>query len=157
MVNKKGFVRTIEALIAVLILLIFIFTVLPKQKVDQSAPDNIKLIQEKITGEIESNTSLRNDTLSYPVPSTLIELEQNLSRKRLTSFITNSIKNFPTIDFNYTVCDSTNVNCAPDFLKTGPNRNLDVSLPNKNVYAKSAMIANATAERVFRLYLWETF
>src|SRR3989344_2311504 len=154
MVNKKGFVHTIEAVIAIVILLIFIFTALPGEKIEQTTPDNIKLIQEKITSEIESNTSLRNSILLYPFPSQLLPpnletLEQNRYRQQLTSFIKNAI-NLQTINFDYTVCDAQNTNCAPDFLNP-VNADLYVQLPNKDIYAKSIMIANATAQRVFRL------
>lgn len=55
MVDKKGFVHTIEAVIAIVIVLIFIFTALPRESQEQRVPDNIKLIQEKVLYEINSN------------------------------------------------------------------------------------------------------
>src|SRR3989344_8780872 len=112
MVNKKGFVHTIEAVIAIVILLIFIFTALPREKIEQTTPDNIKLVQEKITSEIESNILLRNNVLEYHLPSQLLPpnletLELNQERGKLTTFITSAV-NLPTIKFDYAICDAQN-------------------------------------------------
>ena len=120
----------------------------------------LQLIQEKVLYEINSNSALRENVFSYKIGSEIINLNnlesvQHSQRKEISLFITNAI-NIPTIDYNYTVCNQDNLDCAPDFLDPG-NTNLYISLPSKNIYAKSIMIADATRQRVFRLYLWETF
>ncbi|MBU0963406.1 MAG: hypothetical protein KKD48_05885 [Nanoarchaeota archaeon] len=160
--DNKGFVRTLEAVIAIVVIFIFIFTVLPSQKIEQKVPNNIKLIQDKVVNEIESNESLRKNVLTYPsssdayYPADLTALERDSKRIELNSFIENSFGQIRTIDFNFTVCNELNQDCMPDFINKDPNCGICYPLPNKQVYAKSIMISNATASRIFRLYLWES-
>lgn len=104
-------------------------------------------------------TPLTNDVFNYPLASKIITndaLKDNIQRKEISLFIKSAI-NIPTIDYNYSICNKDNQDCAPDFLKTSSYQDLYIDLPNRDVYARSIMIANATAQRVFRLYLWETF
>lgn len=163
--NKKGFMVTIEAVIAIVIVLIFMLTtLLPKQQ-EVKIPENIKLSQERIMQEIESSEDLRESVLTYPTLSyiaqygeqALVELKENsLERIKLTNFIEDSLNN-PIIDFDYAVCSADNAECVPEFLKQGSDCDslpCDV-LPNKQIYAKSIMISSSDGSRIFRLYLWE--
>ena len=42
MVNKKGFIRTMEAVLAIILLLTLVNTITPKQDFDISKPNSIK-------------------------------------------------------------------------------------------------------------------
>ena len=63
--NKKAYLKTIEAIIAVVIILIFIFTVIPRERVPEaSVPKNIEILQETITNEIENNEEYRQEIIN---------------------------------------------------------------------------------------------
>ncbi|MBS3155175.1 hypothetical protein J4404_01615 [Candidatus Woesearchaeota archaeon] len=155
--NKKGFMVTIEAVIAIVIVLIFMLTTLLPKTQEVKIPENIKLSQERIMQEIESREDLRQSVLNYPIPIfnyrlDLLEISQQ--RTQLTSFIKSSLNN-PLIDFNYTICSETNTNCVPEFIDKSA-QGLYAELPNKQIYAKSIMISSSDGSRIFRLYLWES-
>ncbi len=62
--NKKGYIRTLEAVIAIIIILVFVFTVLQPKYKKESEPAEIKLLQDVIIGEIEENDNYRNYILA---------------------------------------------------------------------------------------------
>lgn len=65
MVNNKGYLKTLEAVIAILILFIFISVIMPRPKQTEAAtPQNVLLLQDKVLDEIESNNTLRTAVLN---------------------------------------------------------------------------------------------
>lgn len=160
--NKKGFVKIIEAVIAIVIVFIFIFTILPKENKVEKIPENIRLFQEKILGEIESNEVLRKEVLDYKIFNDAGNdrnsqiLTYRKDKPAIDEFIRKNI--YPTLDYNYTICaDKTgSLVCNPDFVNL-PNDLKNIELPNKAIYAKSKIIANSTQTNTFKLYVWENF
>lgn len=158
--NKKGFVRTIEAIIAILIVLIFVFTIIPKEKSDNEIPGNIKLVQDRVLNKIIVDNTLKKNVMEYYIPPsndrtyTIDQLELMTQRVNLNTFIIQSLVDMPMISFNFTVCRSNNADCSPDVIDTSKLNYL--KLPSEQIYAKSVMVANSTDQRIFRLFLWET-
>ena len=60
MVNKKGFIRTLEAVIAITIILGFIIYMAPSRKLDVGIPSNVKEAKEFILHEILINQTFRD-------------------------------------------------------------------------------------------------
>lgn len=132
---KKGYLRTIEAVIAVVLIFIFLISVMPRQKNTITTPEEIETLQDKIAGEVENNPELRNYVLTGDYTS-------------LESFIKEKIP-ADRMDFNFNICDfnSNLVVCSPT--------NEDLGLPtNKDVYARSIMISSSTSRKIFRLFIW---
>lgn len=167
--NKKGFVKIMEAVIAIVIIFIFMFTIIPSYNKVDKIPDNIELFQKEILSEIQSNESLREDVLSYLL--TYIDTNDQTEKKYSINTVMNyrndptvNIDKFiranlpPILEYNYTVCTEFNgLLCIPDLLHPDQQYQ-DVKIPsNKAVYAKSLIIANSTQTNTFRLYLWENF
>jgi len=123
---KKGYLRTIEAIIAIIIVFMVIITIMPKNKQENKTPVYIESLQEKIITKIENDEILRNKILEGGTINSDIE----------------SIIEDPNIKYNYIICNLGETNC----IATLPD--------NKDIYAKSIMIASINLNKVFRLYLW---
>ena len=136
MVNKKGYLRTLEALIAIAILLIFITTalVINKPETKPSVPDDIKLIQDTIFNKIQTD---------------------NLLRECLTAGSFNCINDsvnetvIDTLDFMIEICTGDPTGCL-----------LTITLPeDKTIYADSIFIQETNSNdpneyASLRLFLW---
>ncbi|MAG50887.1 hypothetical protein CL621_04610 [archaeon] len=62
--NKKGYIRTLEAVIAIIIILVFVLTVLQPKYKKESEPAEIKLLQDTIINELEEDENYRNIILN---------------------------------------------------------------------------------------------
>jgi len=63
MVNKKAYLKTLEAVMAIAIFLIFLVTALVVNQPwenDSTIPDDIKLIQDTVLNKIETDESIRS-------------------------------------------------------------------------------------------------
>ncbi|MDD5133595.1 MAG: hypothetical protein PHD81_00460 [Candidatus Nanoarchaeia archaeon] len=144
--NKKAYIRTVEAVIAILLTFIFIMTILtPKESQKENTLSSIQKNTLKI---IELNSSLRKNVLESQLGVPFNPTDPN--RIQLYNTIKDNTKKFVTLDFNFTVCDQKNTNC-------NPNIKNDFIPKNKDVYAKSIMMSSLDKTRIFRLYLWEKF
>ena len=66
--NKKGYIRTLEAIVAILMLYIFITFLLSQNKPEEAAaPLDIVLSQESVLKEIQSSSYYRNCVLEKDV------------------------------------------------------------------------------------------
>ena len=138
--NKKAYIRTLEAVIAIILVLVFIFMVTPKtQKISEEVPVDVREAQKFILQEVLNNETLRNCVISLEPPQ---NCKQDIfSCKNLDSFIKEHIpRNY---DYNCEVC-STSASCI--------NLNLPI---DKSVYADDIFITNYPNKlRIVRLYLW---
>jgi hypothetical protein len=138
MVNKKGFIRTLEAVIAVVMILGLLFFLIPEQKTPTGeVPAQIKQAQSYILEEISLNSGYRN-CITSAVPGQC----QGGCLDTLNIFIT---KQAP---LGYaTACEvcQSSLSCA------------DLQLPiDKSIYTDSIFIAKqATTSRVLRVYFYE--
>ncbi len=132
--DKKGFLKTLEATIAIIIMLGFLIAILPKITNNEKAvPADVSLVQEKVLREIEFNNTLRSEILSG---STLDPINYPITY----NFISDVIPE--TLNFTFNVCT---INCPIP------------SLPEKTVYAKNLIISsNLTLydQSLFRFFLW---
>jgi hypothetical protein len=130
MVNKKAYIKTLEALVALVIFLIFVTGVIvinqPREK--ETIPQDIKLLQDTILNKIETEPEFRhclvaNDTIC------------------IENLINSSI--LPTIDYDFDICNEPNPSDCT--LKTFPL--------NRTIYADSLIIQEGKTA-IIRLYLW---
>ena len=59
MKNKKGFIKTLEAVLAIIVLLSLIFTLTPKTEIDISKPNSLQQAHNIMFSEISQNISFR--------------------------------------------------------------------------------------------------
>ena len=127
--NKKAYIRTLEAVVAILIIYIFTTSLLAKNNVNEaSVPKDIELTQESILKEIQSSEYYRNCILSN-------------NNNCINSLFQSSIKNI--YGYNFSIC--TVSNCVVP------------ATPEKEVYAKSLIVtANLTnySTTSVNLYIW---
>lgn len=138
MVNKKGYIRTLEAIIAMVLLFLFILTVLPKPETPVE-PKNVDYIEESILLEIESNDVLRQEVLNY-VPGS--------QTPNLNSFVEDTTKRLP-FDHAFLIKNAGNYPSQEDLEILIP------SVSDRNLYLRTKIIGSGTTSKVIYLYLWE--
>ena len=131
MVNKKAFMKTLEALIAVVLLLIFVTAIFilntsPKK---EEIPEDIKLSQDSILNKIETDSALRICLTNSNEPC-------------IKTMITSSLP--PTIEYQINIC----VNPDPSSCAVLQN------LADK-VYVRSLIIQEQGTMAILRLYMWQ--
>ncbi|MDP3917190.1 MAG: hypothetical protein Q8Q42_02785 [Nanoarchaeota archaeon] len=145
--NKKAFIRTMEAVIAVIILLSIIYVVTPARDFDISTPNNVEQAHGAIFSEISANFAYRECILGVSSYGAINNIEEYSGTVITDSCLTdiNSFININTPN-NYVylaeIC-SQSAAC------------LDSSLPvEKSIYTQSIMLASENP-KVFRIYFWE--
>lgn len=121
--------KTLEAIIAISLMFIFILTILPGDKKKERIPESIETVQNEITTKIEYDDILRNAVVTNDVST-------------LTNFIETS--KFDNMAYQFVIC-----NIDDQSLCAFPN-----DLPKKPIYTKSVVIASGTERKIFRLFLW---
>ncbi len=127
--SKKGYMKTLEAIIAIIILISFLLALLPEKEPQPKIPQDIRLLQTTIMNNIQNDEFSRqcilndlpcvNDSISSIFPSTL--------------------------KYTFTICDINIDNCVA----TG--------LPDKSVYVSDLVVSSTLSNpntRLFRLYIW---
>jgi hypothetical protein len=132
MVNKKAYLKTLEALIAIAIFLIFLTTALimnQPEKNEPSTPQDIKLIQDTIFNKIQTEQYLR---------VCLIDSDNSCLETEISKVILDSL------DYEIQICTPT-TSCLVS----------DLTLPeDKTIYADSIIIKEQDTTAILRLYLW---
>jgi hypothetical protein len=134
MVNKKAYLRTVEAIIAIIIIVIVSFTLIPRHRIPTpKTPFNVKSSQDFILNEILTNKVLRACVLHDP------GCETNNQFKSLFE------KNIPmAYNYTYKICDKTNC------VVTTPT--------DKSIYMNDIIIAPddiGDKPKIVRLWVWE--
>lgn len=154
--DKKGFIKTVEAIIAVLIIFIFIYYITPKSTGNKEAND-IKELQAEILKGISENEVYRECIITCPDNSicTIKGNEQlNFNSQTCTNNILTNIKNFieesltPKFKNNYQLVICTQGSCG--------------SPPEEDTVYTSAIIVTSSLKttppaynpKIVRLYLW---
>jgi len=130
--GKKGYIRTLESVIAIILILLFVYQIIPKTTPSAAqVPLQVEDAQNYIIKEININDELR---------SCILTNKENC--ELLPSLIQ---KNIPAgYDYFYLICDQTS-NCL------GENIPLD-----KSVYVKDTFIsAGMQKPQIFRIFTWE--
>ncbi|MBT4835617.1 hypothetical protein HON86_03310 [Candidatus Woesearchaeota archaeon] len=117
MVNKRGYIQTLEAVVAILILLSVILFSISLRGVDEPrVPEDIALLQKNILGQVQNNQEYRDCVFYVDTCSGFSSLFDLIPE---------------TIDKNYTVDDSV-------FIKTDVNLYVDsVIIVNETNSAKT--------------------
>jgi hypothetical protein len=149
MKNKKGFIHTLEAVIAIILLLSIIYIVIPKDQPESATPNKIEQAHKAIFSEITINQEFRDclliDVFNY---GSINEITQyNIIKESTTSCLTDLntyIQELTPRGYVYMaeVCD-TSVSCTSNLLPT-----------EATIYAESIMLASKSS-KVFRVYFWE--
>ena len=138
--NKKGFAKTLEAGIAVILVLVFIYYVLPKQTPEGTmlrVPEQVKTTQSFILQEISTKENLRNCAL-YAATTGKCE---DIPCQNIVSLINSNTP--PGYTSACEICATANT-CAANL-----NLPTDVSL-----YTDSVFLSERTTSKVVRLYFW---
>ena len=132
MVNKKAYIKTLEAVFAIVIFLIFISaTLVFKQPSDLGKiPEDIKLLQDTILNKIETEPELRECL----VDNNTVCINQTINASMIK-----------TKDYNFEIC-----------IKPDPSDCiLMTNIPtNKTVYSDSLIIQEKEKTALFRLFIW---
>ena len=132
MVNKKGYMKTVEAIIAVIlffsVVLILVGVYSPEE---EATPEDIKTIQNAVLNTIESSPEIRNN---------IILNQSNALSAELDTIIPNNL------NYLFTICDSSFDTCPPPPID-----------PEKTVYVSSLVISSTYQQynnTLFRLFLY---
>lgn len=141
MVNTKGYIKTLEAVIAIVIILIFTFAVTPKPEPSYQLPSSVENAQNYILEEIERNDTLRQNIMDADLP---IGSDSPISISLST--IVNS--NMPT-GYGYITEICNNTVCMTE---------LPPEATGSSVYTAEAMIGSDgvvdTTPRIVRIWMW---
>jgi len=154
MVNKKGYIRTLEAVIAIILILIFIFSVLPKKQTEElKTPREIDLTSDRILNEVQNNEEFRGCVIDDLDPSSLL-LGQKSAEQCINTFITDNNLIPQTLDYKVKVCDTSITDTtAYNFCGEPPL----VGTEDKTVYVKSIILSGTLTElktKRVKLYIW---
>lgn len=142
MVGKKGYLKTLEAVLAIVIILLFTFSITPRPEQDLGVPQNIKNTQDFILSEIENNNSIR----SYVVNSDDSDAAYNLAYKSIDGLIN---ENMPGgYSYTFGICDMSS--CISNITSLA----LETS-----IYSQDVLIATDGEKqnpKVIRLWMWRT-
>ncbi len=132
MVNKKAYLKTMEAIFAIVIFLIFISaTLVFKQPMETGEiPEDIKLLQDTILNKIETQPELR----TCLVDNNTVCINQTIN-----------VSIIKTKDYDFEICIESNpADCT-----------LTTIIPtNRTVYSDSLIIQEGNKNALFRLFLW---
>lgn len=140
--NKKGYIKTLEAVIAIVMILIFTFAVTPKPVPSYSLPSAVENAQTFILEEIERDDILRGYIMDA-VPGTPSDALTNAE----TGIKTLVDANMPA-GYDYAVGLCQESACAA---------NLTPIAMERSVYTAEAMIGSGgtqTIPRVVRIWMW---
>lgn len=140
--NRQGYIKTLEAVIAIVIILIFTFAVTPKPQPSYILPSSVENAQVYMLEEITMHEDVRTAVMNGNPSDT------GDSMYGLIADIVD--ENMPT-GFEYTIGVCEESACSFSIRPGG--------LPaEKSVYTAEAMIASAEGEvgtpRVIRIWMW---
>nr|MBA4404854.1 hypothetical protein [Nanoarchaeum sp.] len=130
--NKKGYMKTFEALIALLIFLGVVIYSLSLRQVEQpSVPEDIRIVQRSLMEKIENDVSMKNDFFVC-------------NQSKLNNIVDNMESMYSGLEF-----DVYPVECIEDL-------NIDVVVSTKqNVYTNSLIIFNSAGDsRTVTIKIW---
>jgi len=147
-IGKKGYLRTVEAVIALVIILIVTFYSIPKEKIDISATPNIvDASQDIIKKKILLDESLKASIISDD-PDAKKNIGEILEKNKPVGFI-----------YAFRICDNPTCLCTAstaDCIKPAGKLPSDAA---SNVYMAdvfvSAVIGGAAKHAVIRFWMWQ--
>src|SRR3989344_3266805 len=157
--NKKGYIRTLEAVIALVIIFTAIIFLLPKNKLpDGKAPHELENTANEILKAIQQNSDFRNGVLS---------ITPGIVHEKISS----TLPPFTPWTYAFTICnedemDLCNNNYFGKEFNAGGILKNDFNLPSKDIYTKSVFLSkeDITDDEILeenpeniiiRIYFWE--
>lgn len=133
--NKKGWIKTLEAVIAIILIMGFILIITPKHEIGEEIPENVKVAQEFILEEVLYNETFRNCVINAKTGSCK---KDGGCKEDLNNFIA---ENVPAgYDYECEICISGSCIALP------------TETLEKSVYVNNVFIAEGP--RIFRIYFW---
>lgn len=149
--NKKGYIRTIEAILAVLIVFAFVVTILPKKPIETGkAPPGLDSTLRNILEEAQNNEEFRTCLLlKNDVILMKDSIESGDNTMCLKTQLEKSLPAFSPWDFGFAICPgSSTTDCAlyapqQDAQQTPRTGSIDqIRFPfGKSIYTKSTVLA----------------
>ena len=155
MVNNKGYLRTIEALISVIALLALLLFITPKDQIEKKVPDiissNHNYLLDLIINSQEHRNCILNGNLGLnkcPPPIRCEECGQVSNSIDCDTKIDNVLKTIEVGGFKTKclVCQTTPIDRSCLF------NNEAVTFPDTDIYVDSALVTDGTNERLVRLF-----
>lgn len=145
MVNRKGYIKTLEAVIAIVLILLFLFTVInkPLEKAGGSPP-LVKRSQEYILNEILVNDTLRGQIINADLTNPGSPSFQDANNS-LAGLIQTNIP--PGYSYAFLMCDQTTCVTAPP--------SIDVDVYFDDVFISTS--DGTKNPRLVRLWFWLSF
>jgi hypothetical protein len=139
MVNKRGFLKTLEAVIAIIIFLIFMVSALVFNQApqDQGVPMDVKAIQETVFSKIGTDLELRQCIIEYD------SYGQQCLGDEMVSLIPSQ-----TMEYEFEVCLNDPPSCP--IVSDLPEDTEEIT-----VYADSMIIQEDGESAIFRLFIWK--
>ena len=126
--NKKAYMKTMEAIIAIVLFLVVITVLLTSNKDTNTAvPSDMILIQDTILNTIQENNTLRTFAV-------------NLENNDINMFINSTIPD--GIGFNFTLCNNPNYCAYP------------TTSESEQLYADSLILVEGEDIAIINLILW---
>lgn len=144
MVSKKGYIKTLEAVVAIILVIMVSYTLIP-QSVEKPPEPPLALqdAMQFMNQQIERDQYTREKIVPYNGETSTWGGSEEDPFDRITSFVTEATPNL--YDFSCAVCSSPNL-CI-------------INTPlEKNVYVTDVFIASGGKEqnpKIVRVWLWE--
>ena len=131
--NKKGIMKTLEAMIAIVILLIIIFTIIPKRiDFEEEIPINVKTSQEFILNTLSDNDSLRDCVINNPLCKNNNDMQRFVEDNKPLGY-----------NYDFEICNKAD--CVVNTLPV-----------DKAVYVNDVFISEGEeSPKIFRIWMWE--
>lgn len=132
--NKRGYMKTVEAVVALILVLAVIVTIINRnqEEIGATTPREIKIAQDTINNMVQNDEDLRRAVLLNQSGVLQTELDEYF-------------QNYETLTYNFTICD------------TAYCPSLEGLPKDKSIYVSNLIISsvhNETGHGVFKLYLW---
>ncbi|MBI2673215.1 hypothetical protein HYX19_03065 [Candidatus Woesearchaeota archaeon] len=138
MVNRKGYIKTIEAVIAIILLLIFVYNFVPRNGVvEPTTPFIVDSAQKIIVKEIMQNETIRSGIIDSGITDcrTYTKLNEGIIKKHLPG----------GYSFTCEICDT-------------PVCISNLTPVDKSVYMTDAFISATQTNqnpKILRIWIWE--
>ena len=150
--DKRGFIKTLEAVLAVMIVFIFIFTMSSRVSNEDSKQGEMKGIQEGLLMGVSQNNDYRNCIISTN-SAQLSQISTGNTCPEIKNYVETTLPNrfVKNERFEISVCDPT--------LGQDDPGNCDVSPSNGGdfIYTSAVIISsdsNNYNPRIFRIWMW---
>jgi hypothetical protein len=156
MVGKQGFIRTLEAVIAIILVLGFLLYILPRvpKLTDSSIPEGVDSARNYILMKFLTDNDIRRCVGSVVIPTAEKSNGFNCDKEDIYkidddcgSWITDLLKAHTPPGFSYSceICDDV-----------GPCTNLPPESMKSSVYPGAIFMYFTSAPKYVRVYFWRT-